>query len=153
MARPVEDIANVGLDAFAPYLMNRIIGRYNSMLADKMAEIGLTTAQMRIIAVLAVQDGISIGKLAVFSVVETSTLSRALNALEQTNLVRRETDLNDSRATRIFLKPAGKEAYENLWPKMANAHDAMFDGIEDVEKDAFIQTLKSILKNVRKHDF
>jgi DNA-binding MarR family transcriptional regulator len=61
--------------------MNRIMGRYNASLRDEMAGLGLTTPKMRALAVLSVIDGPLIRELAVYSVVEQSTLSRALDQL------------------------------------------------------------------------
>lgn len=146
-------LEEVGLDQFAPYLMNRIMGRYNAAMQEEMAKLGLTTPQMRSLAVLSVHDGILIRELAVFAVVQQSTLSRGLDALEQNGLVRRQPDPDDSRATRIFLTDSGREAFKRLWPHMSDAYQAMFAGIKAAEKQAFVSTLQKMLKNVRKHDF
>lgn len=146
-------LGEMGLENFAPYLMNRIIGRYNAAMASEMAELGLTTPQMRSLAVLSVIDGILIRELAVYAVVQQSTLSRALDTLDTNGLIRREPDIQDSRATRVFLTDAGRDTYERLWPHMASAHDAMFKGIDAAERRAFVGTLQTILRNIRKHDF
>ncbi|MDF1729096.1 MAG: MarR family transcriptional regulator [Sulfitobacter sp.] len=146
-------LGEMGLDNFAPYLMNRIMGRYNAALSSEMADLGLTTPQMRALAVLSIIDGILIRELAVYAVVQQSTLSRALDALDRGGLIRRATDSNDSRATRVFITPAGREAYERLWPHMATAYEAMFKGIGEEEKRAFVGTLNTMLRNIRKHDF
>ena len=53
-------LAEMGLENFAPYLMNRLMGRYNAALREEMAKLGLTTTQMRSLAVLSVLDGILI---------------------------------------------------------------------------------------------
>ncbi|MFK7836899.1 MAG: MarR family winged helix-turn-helix transcriptional regulator [Sulfitobacter sp.] len=156
MADLTEDpprLGEMGLENFAPYLMNRIMGRYNAALQTEMAEQGLTTPQMRSLAVLSVIDGILIRELAVYAVVQQSTLSRALDTLSQNGLIRRETDEQDSRATRIFITDAGRDAYERLWPHMAEAYGAMFKGVDEAEKRAFVGTLQTILRNIRKHDF
>jgi len=146
-------LQDMGLDNYAPYLMNRIMGRYNAALQAEMLALGLTTAQMRALAVLSVQDGRLIRDLAVYAVVQQSTLSRALDSLEQSDLIRREPDTQDSRGSRIFLTRAGRDAYDRLWPHMATAHDAMFQGIDKGEQRAFVATLQTMLRNIRKHDF
>lgn len=153
VALEVPRLGEMGLENFAPYLMNRIIGRYNAALSSEMTTLGLTTPQMRSLAVLSVMDGILIRELAVYAVVQQSTLSRALDTLNSNGMIRRETDGKDSRATRVFLTDAGREAYERLWPHMSQASDAMFKGIDDAEKRAFVGTLQSVLRNIRKHDF
>jgi DNA-binding MarR family transcriptional regulator len=146
-------LGEIGLENFAPYLMNRITGRYNAALSSEMAELGLTTPQMRSLAVLSVIDGILIRELAVYAVVQQSTLSRALETLDSNGMVRRETDGTDSRATRVFITDAGRDIYERLWPHMAAAYEAMFKGIGETEKRVFVGTLQTMLRNIRKHDF
>lgn len=148
-----QRLGEMGLENFAPYLMNRIMGRYNAALSEEMAAQGLTTPQMRSLAVLSVIDGILIRELAVYAVVQQSTLSRALDALSLAGLIRRETDDQDSRATRVFLTESGRAAYERLWPHMSSAADAMFKGIGDAQKREFVATLQTVLRNIRKHDF
>lgn len=146
-------LEDIGLENFAPYLMNRIIGRYNAAMSCEMAELGLTTPQMRSLAVLSAIDGILIRELAVYAVVQQSTLSRALDTLDLNGMIRRETDEQDSRATRVFITKAGREAYDRLWPHMEQAYKAMFKGINSEEKQAFVGTLQTVLRNIRKHDF
>jgi DNA-binding MarR family transcriptional regulator len=148
-----RQLADLGLGNFPPYLMNRLMGRYNAALREAMAAQGLTTPQMRSLAVLSVIDGIVMRELAVHAVVPQSTLSRALEPLVQGGLIRRETDAQDSRATRIFLTPAGRDANARLWPHLSAANDAMFAGINHDEMRAFVGTLKTMLRNIRKHDF
>jgi DNA-binding MarR family transcriptional regulator len=143
----------IGLENFAPYLMNRIMGRYNAALRAELAKLGLTTPQMRALAVLSVHDGILIGELAVFAVVEQSTMSRALDKLDRDGKIRREADEGDSRATRVFLTEAGRADYIRLWPHMAAAYARMFRGVGDDERRAFVATLQKILNNVRLHEF
>ncbi len=150
---PVQRLGEMGLENFAPYLMNRIMGRYNAALQDEMTALGLTTPQMRALAVLSVVDNILIRELAVYAVVKQSTLSRALDALARDGLIRRETDAEDSRASRVFLTGAGREANDRLWPHMSRTYQSMFSGISDEEKRAFIGILQTMLRNIRKHDF
>ncbi|TNC73329.1 MarR family winged helix-turn-helix transcriptional regulator [Rubellimicrobium roseum] len=147
-----RSLGEVGLASYAPYLMNRIMGRYNASLRAEMARLGLTTPKMRALAVLSVIDRPLIRELAVHAVVEQSTLSRALDALDAEGLVRREADPDDSRGTRVSLTDEGRAAFDRLWPHMAEAQAHMFRGIPDEERRAFVGTLQKILANVRRHD-
>lgn len=149
----VPRLGEIGLSNYAPYLMNRIMGLYNASLRAEMAELGLTTPKMRTLAVLSVIDGLLIRELAVYTVVEQSTLSRALDQLSAESLVRRENDPDDSRATRVFLTEQGRMTFETLWPRMADSYTRMFSGIADDERRAFVGTLQKVLGNIRKHEF
>lgn len=146
-------LGEIGLQQFAPYLMNRIMGRYNASLREDLAKLGLTTPKMRALAVLSVIDNLAISRLAVYAITEQSTLSRALDALEADGLVRRTADPEDSRATRISITEAGRAAFETLWPTMRHSYNHMFAGIDAAEHAAFVTTLQKILLNVRKHEF
>lgn len=150
--KPVPRLGEIGLANYAPYLMNRIMGRYNASLRDEMAQLGLTTPKMRALAVLSVIDAPLIRELAVYSVIEQSTLSRALDQLAADGLIRRETDPGDSRATRIYITEAGRSAFDSLWPHMAESYARMFRGIPDEDRRAFVGTLQKMLANIRKHE-
>lgn len=152
-AQPEWDLIQIGLDGYAPYLMNRIMGRYNMKLRTEMSALGLSTTKMRALAILAVMDGIQISKLGVYAVVEQSTLSRALDSLCADGLVRREVDPDDQRASCVFLTDLGREAFDKLWPHMADSHDNMFRDIPAREQKAFLATLQKMLANIRKHEF
>ncbi|MFN5828986.1 MAG: MarR family winged helix-turn-helix transcriptional regulator [Rhodobacterales bacterium] len=146
-------LGEIGLGNFAPYLMNRIMGRYNASLRADLSGLGLTTPKMRALAVLSVIDAPLIRELAVYAVVEQSTLSRALDQLAGEGLIQRETDAGDSRATRGHITAAGRAAFEAMWPQMAVAYARMFQGIPEDEHRAFVATLQKMLGNIRKHDF
>lgn len=146
-------LGELGLQQFAPYLMNRIMGRYNATLRDELREHGLTTPQMRILAILAVMDGLTINEVAVYSVIEQSTLSRTLDAMETQGLLRRETQSSDNRIRRIYLSDKGRALFDDVWPVMRSAFDTMFAGVGDGEYAAFVGVLQQVLRNVRQHDF
>ncbi len=146
-------LGEIGLENFAPYLMNRIMGRYNASLQAEMAALNLTTPQMRSLAVLSVIDGLLISELAVYAVVQQSTLSRALDILERDGLIRRQTDERDSRATRIFVSDEGRKAYDRLWPHMSTFYEQMFSGISREQRQSFVATLQTMLANIRTHNF
>ncbi|MCY6379424.1 MarR family winged helix-turn-helix transcriptional regulator [Hoeflea prorocentri] len=148
----LPDLSEVGLNGFAPYLMNRIMGRYNANLRTEISALGLSTAKMRALAVLSVKDGLSIGELAVYAVVEQSTLSRALEGLLEQGLISREIDTEDHRSSRIYLTGPGRSAYDRLWPQMKASHNRMFAGIDEAERQAFLCTLRKMLANIRIHE-
>ena len=146
-------LGEIGLQQFAPYLMNRIMGRYNASLRHDLAALGLTTPKMRALAVLSVIEGPTISQLAVYAVAEKSTLSRALHSLEAGGLVRRLAAPADNLASRVFVTETGRAAFETLWPTMRKSYARMFKGIDAEERAAFVATLQKMLRNIRKHDF
>ncbi len=148
----ISTLGQIGLQQFAPYLMNRIMGRYNATLREDFRRQGLTTSQVRTLAVLSVIEGVTVNDLSVYTVIEQSTLSRTLDALEAQGLVRREAGDTDSRVRKVFLTDEGRGEFNRAWSPMHEAFEAMFDGVDDAEYSALIATLQKMLKNIRRHE-
>jgi len=147
-----ETLGEIGLWHFAPYLMNRIMGRYNADLGAALRDQGLTTSKMRTLAVLAVVPGLTINELSVYAVTEQSTMSRTLEALEKSGLVRRKERESDGRVREIYLTDAGRAEFDRAWPLMYASYERMFAGIPEPERAAFTAILQRILRNIRKHE-
>ena len=138
---------------FAPYLMNRIMHRYNQSLQSGMADLGISIPKMRALAVLADKGSLSVNELAVFAVFEQPTMSRTIDQLARDGLVQRTRDEADGRARNVTLTPAGAALYRDLLPTMLEAEARMFTDIEPAVRGKFVDTLNTILKNIRVHDF
>lgn len=149
--RNSSTLGEIGLQQFAPYLMNRIMGRYNDTLRKDLRKQGLSVPQARALAVLAVIDRVTVNDLSVYTVIEQSTLSRTLDALEAQGLVRRETSEKDSRIKHVIMTDNGRSQFALAWLPMQQAYEAMFDGIEATEYAEFVSTLQKVLGNIRKH--
>ena len=149
----ISSLGQIGLQQFAPYLMNRIMGRYNATLCEELRRHSLTVPQVRALAVLSVvTDGVPINDLAVYTVIGQSTMSRTVDALEAQGLVRRETGERDTRVRKVFLTDAGRAEFGRAWPYLHEAFEAMFCGIDDAEYAALVATLQKVLNNVRRHE-
>lgn len=141
------------LEDFAPYLINRISARYNADMAEALRRHGLTTAQMRALAVLAVRPGITVNECAVYAVMEQSTMSRTLDAMQEAGLVDRAPREGDGRVRECSLTPAGEAAFRAVWPIMLEQEARMLAGIPAPEREAFLATLRKVLRNIRKNPF
>lgn len=148
----VRSLGQIGLDQFAPYLINRISHRWNLDLQEQLKEHGLTTLQMRVLAVLSVMSGVTINELAVFTITEQSTMSRTLDAMEEQNLIRRSLRPSDARVREVFLTQEGEAMFRRFWPTMHAARQRMFQGIDSAEQQVFTATLQKVLGNIRKNN-
>ena len=146
-----ESLAEIGLQQFAPYLINRISARYNADMASVLRMRGLTTPQMRALAVLSVHSELTVNELAVYTVMEQSTMSRTLDAMEEAGLVLRKQRADDGRVRSVSLTNAGKSAFRAVWPLMRGEEERMFEGIDGAERDALLATLSKVLRNIRRH--
>ncbi|MEW5423413.1 MarR family winged helix-turn-helix transcriptional regulator [Amorphus sp. 3PC139-8] len=146
-------LGEIGLDHFAPYLINRISARWNADMLLRLKEHGLSTLEMRVLAILSVMPGITINELAVFAVTEQSTMSRTLHALEGHGLVTLRRREGDQRVREPYLTSAGREAFRQVWPEMHDSLDRMFAGFSADEYETLITLLTRVLRNIRHHDF
>ena len=96
------------LEEFTPYLMNRIMARYNKGVESSLKEVGVTVAQMRALAVLAEGGPCTINELSVLTVIKQSTLSRTLDAMEKAGLILRSAQEGDNRYRMISLTDEGE---------------------------------------------
>ena len=145
-------IGEIGLNHFVPYLLNRIAARWNADLAEELRKYDLTTPQMRVLAVLSINSGLTINELSVLTVTEQSTMSRTLDALEARNLVRRRPRANDMRVREVEVTEAGRNAFALFWPVMFNRYREMFRDIGEQDFAAFVTTLHKVLRNIRRGD-
>jgi DNA-binding MarR family transcriptional regulator len=145
-------MGEIGLNHFAPYLMNRLMARWNANLADELKEQDISTAKMRTLAVLSVASSVTINELSVYAVTEQSTMSRTLDSLEEQGYIRRQPRAEDMRIRDVSITQEGRAAFEKLWPTMYDLFLQMFDGVDEIEYRAFLSTLHKVLHNIRKHE-
>ena len=145
----IPTIGEIGLNHFAPYLLNRLSARWNGELQDLLRRLDLSTTQFRALAVLTVSSGITVNELAVFAVTEQSTMSRTLDALEEQELIRRRPKPGDARVREVFITEQGLALFARIWPDIYALYARYFDGIDEVEFRGFIATLHKILRNTR----
>jgi DNA-binding MarR family transcriptional regulator len=158
MRKPVEQpaprptLGEIGINQFAPYLMNRIASRWNANMAEALKAHDMTTTKMRALAILSLSSSVTINELSVYTVTEQSTMSRTLDSLEEQGLIRRQPRPEDMRIRDVSITEEGRVAFERVWPTMYELFQQLFDGVEEEDYRIFIATLHRILRNVRKHD-
>ena len=143
-------LGEIGINQFAPYLMNRIMERWNGNLAEALKLHNMSTTMMRALAVLSISSPVTINELSAYAVTEQSTMSRTLDILEGQGLVRRQRRAEDMRIRDVSITEEGRAAFERVWPTMHSRFQTLFDGVEEEEYRAFTATLLRILRNVTK---
>jgi len=149
----IPSLGEIGLDHFAPYLMNRIAARWNNDMLARLKELGLTTLQMRVLSILSVTPGLTVNEVAVFAVTEQSTMSRTLDGMQRDGLVKRKSRPGDARVRELYLTEKGRETFRIVWPVMHDSLRHLFEGFSEGEYETLIGLLTRMLRNVRQHDF
>jgi DNA-binding MarR family transcriptional regulator len=152
-AEAVPALAVVGLERFAPYLLNRITQCWNASMQTKVKAHGLSIIQMRTLAVLSVMPGATVNELAVHTVTEQSTMSRALDGMVREGLVRRAPRRGNMRVRELHPTEKGIRAFERVWPVMHAAFKEMFAGISEEEYDTLIALLERVLRSNCRNGF
>ncbi|MCD2174912.1 MarR family winged helix-turn-helix transcriptional regulator [Rhizobium sp. C4] len=148
----MPSLGEMGLNHFAPYIMNRIMARWNANLSEELRARDITTAKMRALAVLSVSTSLTINELSVFGVTEQSTMSRTVDSLEEQGLISRTPRADDLRVRDVAITEEGRTVFNEVWPVMYDGLRQMFRDIDDDEYRAFLNTLHKILRNVRKNE-
>jgi MarR family transcriptional regulator for hemolysin len=148
----LPSMGEIGLSNFAPYLMNRIMARWNANMTEELKGLDMTTVKMRALAILSVASSATINELSILAVTEQSTMSRTLDSLEEQGYIRRQPRPEDMRVRDVSITAKGRAAFDRIWPTMYRMLLQMFDGIDEDEYRAFVGTLQKVLRNIRKHD-
>ena len=151
--KPGEMAPGVALDDFAPYLLNRIVNRINTNLGDALKETGITVPIYRVLAVLIAGDGRSVNELAVYTVIEQSTLSKILARMDAQGLIARHAGRDDGRVVEIHITEAGRRAYERVVPIALSHHEQAMTGLTAKERKSMVEILHRVLDNVRHSPF
>src|ERR1700739_2447859 len=107
LAKPSDsnpEPASGGLfDDFLPYSVTQLAHRLNMALIDKLRREGINIARWRILAVLAMGEGVTINELADRAMLQQSALSRVLMTMEGEGFVERRPRRSDSRYVEVYL--------------------------------------------------
>jgi DNA-binding MarR family transcriptional regulator len=96
------------------HLLARTMSRLDPGRLEAWVELGLTMTQVRVLFLLRNDDGASAGGLADALSVTPSTLTRIVDRLVSSGLVRREADACDRRLVRHRLSDKGARTVEEL---------------------------------------
>ena len=111
-------------------------------------ELGLTRSQWWVLTVLYAKEGVTQSELAAFMELEKATLGRLLDRLEEKEWVERRPDEVDRRVKRVFLTERVQGLMRQLRGIAADLRRDALAGIDDAERERFIETLIRIKGNI-----
>ncbi len=82
---------------------------------------------------------------------ETKSLTRLLNSMEEKGLIYRETDKNDKRSVRIFLTKAGKKNKEKARETVLRFNEAIREEIPAPKLNVFFEVVQEINKVIERN--
>jgi MarR family transcriptional regulator for hemolysin len=150
-AGPRPSLGEIGLQQFAPYLINSVSLTWNTHLAALLKAQDMTTTKMRALAILSISSPVTINELSQYALIEQSTMSRTLDALEEQGFIVRKARPDDLRVRDVDITQAGRDAFGRVWPMMYDLLLKIFDGVSNEEYKAFTGALQKMMLNIRRH--
>ena len=123
------------------YLLNRLVSRYNAIIEARLRSIGLDIPFWRVLMILGERAPRGVGELSETAVINLSTMTRIVQRMAQTNLVRCTPRNNDYRITDVFLTALGKRKLAGARKITAPVFAAAISGFSQRE---FRETITSL---------
>ncbi|WP_043833091.1 MarR family winged helix-turn-helix transcriptional regulator [Muricoccus aerilatus] len=131
------------------YYMAHILQRYDANMAVRLRRHGMKHSDWRVLATLQYRDGMTIGDIAAYAVLERSFVSRVVAALGERGLVGRRLHAEDRRMVHVHMTEAGFALFDRVMePNVADRLEEAFHGIGPEEKARFLRTLARMQGNV-----
>lgn len=138
----------VSFESFLPYQVARLAWLLNLDLVEKLRHEGINLARWRILAVLAMGDGITISKIIDRAMMEQSALSRVLMTMEEEEYVRRVPQREDARYVEVFLTEKGRALFNSLDPVVRRRQNRLLKGFSPQETEAAFALLRRLIQNL-----
>jgi MarR family transcriptional regulator, organic hydroperoxide resistance regulator len=136
-------------DDFLPHLIARLAYQLNADLIEKLRHEGINVTRWRILAVLAMGDGITINEIIDRAMVQQSALSRALMRMEKENYVRRVLRREDARCVEVYLTEKGRTLFHSLHIVVRRREQRLLDGFSPSGIEAAFNLIRRLSRNMR----
>ena len=135
-------------DDFLPHLIARLAYQLNNDLVEKLRREGINVTRWRILAVLAMGDGITINEIIDRAMMQQSALSRALMSMEKEEYVRRVLRRDDARYVEVFLTDKGRGLFNSLNIVVRRRQRRLLKGFSPGEITAAFALLRRMSLNI-----
>jgi DNA-binding MarR family transcriptional regulator len=135
-------------DDFLPHLIARLAFRLNGDLIEKLRVERINLTRWRILAVLAMGDGITISEIIDRAMMQQSALSRALTSMVREGYVRRVVHRNDARCAEVYLTDKGRGLFDALNVVVRKREKRLLAGLSPREVRAAFALMQRLIRNM-----
>jgi MarR family transcriptional regulator, organic hydroperoxide resistance regulator len=135
-------------DDFLPHLITRLAYELNVDLVEKLRREGINVTRWRILAVLAMGDGITINEITDRAMMQQSALSRALMNMEKENYVRRVLRRADARYVEVYLTDEGRALFDSLNVVVRRRQQRLLKGFSAQELATVFAMVRRMSRNM-----
>src|SRR3984957_11315368 len=144
------ETGNASFEGFMPYLIAKLAWQLNADLIEKLRQEGINIARWRILAVLAMGDGITISEIIDRAMMQQSALSRVLMSMEEEDYVRRVPRRDDGRDVDVFLTERGRALFNSLDTVVRQRQNRLLKGFSPQDAEAAFALVRRMLGNLGK---
>jgi DNA-binding MarR family transcriptional regulator len=145
---PVKSAEKSLFDDFMPHLIARLAYQLNGDLVEKLRREGINVTRWRILAVLAMGDGITINEIIERAMMQQSALSRALKTMEKEDYVRRVLRRDDARYVEVFLTDKGRALFDSLNVVVRRRQRRLLEGFSPQELTTAFAMMRRMSRNM-----
>jgi len=133
---------------FLPHLIARLAYHLNNDLVEKLRHEGINATRWRILAVLAMGDGITVNEIIDRAMMQQSALSRALMTMEEEQYVRRIPRRDDARYVEVFLTEKGRKLFDSLNVVVSRRQKQLLKGFTPAETEQAFTLIRRLTTNM-----
>jgi len=135
-------------DDFLPHLIAQLAYQLNNDLVEKLRREDINVTRWRILAVLAMGDGITINEIIDRAMMQQSALSRALMNMEKEDYVRRVLRRDDARYVEVFLTDKGRRLFNSLNILVRRRQQRLLKGFSPQELTTAFAMIRRMSRNM-----
>ncbi len=130
------------------FQLNRLVGRYNMVVAARMRTIGIDIPTWRVLMILGEASPRGIGEIAQFAIIRISTLTRIIQRMTAAGLVAGERREGDNRVTEISLTPLGSARLAEARLLTGPVYAKVIAGLSQRDFDRLTDLLERLYDNL-----
>lgn len=115
---------------------------------QRAKSLGLTRAQIQVLAYLVYHEGINQAGLAELIEIEPISLARLIDRMEQSGWVERRPDPRDRRAWRLYITDKAKPVFAEMIAIGAEVRGEALAGFTEAERDQVMELLLRVRRNL-----
>lgn len=130
------------------YVVNHLSRLLTQALGDEIKASGVTPGQFPVLMCLWEQDGLTQRELYERVSIEQATMSNTLARMERDNLIKRNPDPDDRRASRVHLTAQAKKLEGKLAAKAKSVNKRALGALKHKDKKVLLGLMAEMIDNL-----
>lgn len=130
------------------FLLNRLVGRYNSVIESGLRTIGIDIPTWRVLMILGERSPRGVRDIAESAVIPLSTMTRIVQRMASGRLVLSAPSQSDARVTEVTLTPLGEAKLSEARVVTAPVYARIIRGLSRSDFDKLIDLLGRLHENL-----